>query len=218
MSIIYQYRLRNQVRNMAEYFKNKWKAGDIEAKNFYEWLSTIDQYVPDSMDGGLFSQTASSPAVTNTTVETGLINGGVGVLFVPANNFRVGDSFVAKVNGKVSALNNAQLTIKIKANATIIANPGVLTLVAATNNYYDLELHFTVRAIGPAGTAQLMTSGSFLYNKSSNNVPERIGFESLDTTTFDTTIDNQLDITVQWGAASASNSIDSHLFNLYKIF
>lgn len=218
MSIIYQYRLRNQVRNMAEYFKNKWKAGELEAKSFYEWLSTIDQYVPDSMDGGLFSQTADSPAVVNTTAETGLINGGVGVLFVPANNFRVGDSFVARVSGQISSLNNAQLTIKIKANEDIIANPGPITLVSASNNYYDLELHFTVRAIGPSGTAQLMTSGSFLYNKASNNVPERIGFESLDTTNFDTTIDNQLDITVQWGAASASNSIDSHLFNLYKIF
>lgn len=218
MSIIYQYRLRNQVRNMAEYFKNKWKAGELDAKNFYEWLSTIDQYVPDSMDGGLFSQTANSPAVVNTTVETGLINGGVGVLFVPANNFRVGDSFVAKINGKISALNNEHLTIKIKANEDIIANPGPITLVSASNNYYDLELHFTVRAIGPSGTAQLMTSGWFLYNKASNNVPERIGFESLDATNFDTTIDNQLDITVQWGAASASNSIDSHLFNLYKIF
>jgi hypothetical protein len=56
MSIIYQYRLRNQIKNMSDYFKNKWKAGDLEAKNFYEWLSSIDQYVPDSMDGGHYDR------------------------------------------------------------------------------------------------------------------------------------------------------------------
>lgn len=218
MSIIYQYRLRNQVRNMSDYFKNKWKDGDPEAKNFYEWLSTIDQYVPDSMDGGLYSQTGDTAAITNTTEESSIIDGGVGVLYVPANNFRVGDSFVARISGILSCINNAGITIRIKSNNIDIANTGSITLLSALNNYYDIDLHFTVRSIGPAGTASLMTSGWFMYNKASNNTPDRIGFENLDITNFDTTIDNQLDVTIQWDTADIGNSIDSHMFNLYKIF
>jgi hypothetical protein len=218
MSIIYQYRLRNQIKNMSDYFKNKWKAGDLEAKNFYEWLSSIDQYVPDSMDGGLFAQTGNSTAITNTTTETTMVNGGVGALFVPANNFRVGDSFIAYMHGDLSSLNNATLRVRVKANNNTIADTGTMTLVAASNNHYEISIHFTVREVGAAGTAILMTCGSFNYNKSSNNVPERIGFDNLETASFDTTIDNVLNITAQWGSASASNSIDTHIFNLYKIF
>jgi hypothetical protein len=218
MSIIYQYRLRNQIKNMSDYFKNKWKAGDLEAKNFYEWLSSIDQYVPDSMDGGLFAQTGDSVPITNTTTETTMVNGGVGALYVPANNFRVGDSFIATIHGDISSLNNATIQIKIKANASVIADTGPITLLSTASNHYDLSIYFTVRQIGVSGVASLMTTGTFTYNKSSNNSPERIGIESLDVSNFDTTIDNVLDITAQWGAASPSNSIDTHTFNLYKIF
>jgi hypothetical protein len=218
MSIIYQYRLRNQIRNMSDYFKNKWKAGDLEAKNFYEWLSSIDQYVPDSMDGGLFAQTGDSVPIINTTAETTMVNGGVGALFVPANNFRVGDSFIATIHGDISSLNNATIQIKIKANASVIADTGPITLLSTASNHYDLSIYFTVRQIGVAGVASLMTTGTFTYNKSSNNTPERVGIDNLDVSNFDTTIDNVLDITAQWGAASPSNSIDTHTFNLYKIF
>ena len=218
MSIIYQYRLRNQIKNMSDYFKNKWKAGDVEAKNFYEWLSSVDQYVPDSMDGGLFAQTGNSTTITNTTTETSMVNGGVGALYVPANNFRVGDSFIAYLHGDLSSVNNETIDIKIKANTNIIADTGPMSLVSTSDNYYDINIHFTVREIGPAGTAKLMTCGSFNYNKTSNNTPERIGFDNLEETNFDTTIDNVLDITAQWGSASVSNSIDTHIFNLYKIF
>jgi hypothetical protein len=218
MSIIYQYRLRNQIRNMSDYFKNKWRAGDLEAKNFYEWLSSIDQYVPDSMDGGLFSQTGDSTPITNTTTERTMVNGGVGALFVPANNFRVGDSFIATMHGNLTCQNNATIRIRIKANSIIIADTGLITLDRATSNHYDLSIYFTVRQIGVAGVARLMTTGTFTYNRSSNNMPERSGIESLNSTNFNTTIDNVLDITAQWGSASVSNSIDTHMFNLYKIF
>ena len=39
---------------------------------------------PYTKTGGLFAQTGDSTIITNTTVETTLINGGVGTLTVPA--------------------------------------------------------------------------------------------------------------------------------------
>jgi hypothetical protein len=147
-----------------------------------------------------------------------MVNGGVGALFVPANNFRVGDSFIATMHGNLTCQNNATIRIRIKANSIVVADTGLITLAQATSNHYDLSIYFTVRQIGVAGVASLMTTGTFTYNKSSNNIPERAGIESLNSTNFNTTIDNVLDITAQWGSASASNSIDTHMFNLYKIF
>jgi hypothetical protein len=122
------------------------------------------------------------------------------------------------MHGNLTCQNNATIRIRIKANSIVVADTGLITLAHATSNHYDLSIYFTVRQIGVAGVARLMTTGTFTYNKSSNNIPERAGIESLNSTNFNTTIDNVLDITAQWGSASASNSIDTHMFNLYKIF
>ncbi len=43
-------------------------------------------------------------------------------------------------------------------------------------------------------------------------------FNQVNSTTFDTTIANTLDITVQWGAADPGNSIFSDIFILNKTY
>jgi hypothetical protein len=64
----------------------------------------IDKYgnLP-SPNYGLYAQTANSVPITNTIVETSLVNGGVGTLSVPANGFQVGDSYRAIFGGFMNA-------------------------------------------------------------------------------------------------------------------
>ena len=167
---------------------------------------------------GLYSQTAQSTPITNTTTPTSLINGGVGSLSVPADGFQVGDSFVAKFSGEISSLNNATIEFHVSSNGVTLADSGVITLVTTTNKIWDMEIDFTIRAIGGAGVASVATSGRFNYNKNSNNTPENKGFFFANNTTFDTTITNTLVVTAQWGSASVSNSIATELFNLYRVY
>ena len=167
---------------------------------------------------GLFSQTASGSAIVNTTDETTLINGGVGALTIPPHGFNPGDSFVAYFSGSLSANNNETLRIRVKSGSVVLADTGVINMINASDNFYEIHINFAIRAIGPAGTAAIITSGRFFYNKASNNTPENIGFETVESTNFDTTISNTLDVTAEWGTASATNSIDTHLFNLYRLF
>ncbi len=47
---------------------------------------------------------------------------------------------------------------------------------------------------------------------------EGFSFNSINNTTFDTTINNTLDVTVQWGSNNAGNSIYSDIFVLNKIY
>ena len=54
--------------------------------------------------------------------------------------------------------------------------------------------------------------------KQSNNQQQGFSFTTVNNTTFDTTIANTLDVTLQWGSASASNSIYSDIFVLNKIY
>jgi hypothetical protein len=179
---------------------------------------TIDDVVNYVGAKGLFTQTEDSTPVTNTTTETTIVANGEGSLSIVANQFAVGNTFMAYLEGNLSSLNNAQLTIRIKENGDEIATTGAMTLVPTSDNYYELPIRFVVRAIGVAGVASLMTSGSFHYTKTSNNSPEVIAFESLNNTTFDTTVDSTLNITAEWGAASTSNSIDTHVLTLQRIF
>jgi hypothetical protein len=201
---------------------------------------------PSSVNYGLFSQTAKSVPITNTTEAQSLIYvdferrvlkdggitesmscmdpelrnyGSVGGLSVPANSFRVGDSFNVGLSGVISSLNNQAIAIRIMANggSTVLAITSV-TLPATTDKFFDLSITFTIRAIGSTGVAKIATSGQFTYSKNSSNAFEGSDFIYINETTFDTTIHNTLDITAQWASASTSNIIYSEVFVLNKVF
>jgi hypothetical protein len=167
---------------------------------------------------GLFSQTSDSVAVTNTTVESSLISTGVGTLSVPANGFQVGAAYIAYLSGVMSSQNNATMEIHLRSNGFILADTDPMILSATTGKFWELHVNFVIRAIGGGGVAAIVTSGRFSYNKDSGNIPESLGFSGVNNTTFDTTINNTLAVTATWGNASPSNSIQTRIFNLYRVY
>ena len=167
---------------------------------------------------GLFSQTANSTIISGTTSELSLIDGGVGTLSVPANGFVVGDSFNAQFAGLLSAKNNDTIRIRVKSGSVVLADSGTQILPATTNAVWSLRIEFTIRTIGGAGVASIVTLGNFSNIKQSNNTLEGFAFNTINNTTFDTTISNTLDVTAQWSSTSALNSIYSDLFVLNKIY
>jgi hypothetical protein len=168
---------------------------------------------------GLYAQTANSTTVTNTTTETTIIGSGVGTLTVGANQFTVGDSFRADIAGLMSAQNNQTLRVKIKAGSVILADSGPQNLGSAiSSDVWALSINFTVRALGAAGVASMVSLGTFTYIKTNNATLEGFSFNTLNNTTFDTTISNVLGITVEWGSANAGNTIYSDTFVLNKIY
>ena len=174
--------------------------------------------LPISLNYGLFSQTGASADVTGTTVETTLIDGGVGTLTVPANGFSVGDSFRAVMNGQMNVANNQTIRIRVKAGSIILADSGVQNITNLTGNVWFLNIDFTVRQIGAAGIASLASVGSFHYTKTVNGTVEGFSFNTTNSTTFDTTTSNTLNITVQWGSNNAGNTIHSDVFVLNKTY
>jgi hypothetical protein len=167
---------------------------------------------------GLYAQTASSTPITNTTTETSLLDGGVGTLFVPANTFKVGDSFHAILSGHISSVNNHTLRIRIKSNGTTLADTGSITMAGSTNKHWKLEVYFTVRVLGGSGTAKIATAGTFMYTKDASNAFEGTNFSTETSTGFDTTVNNTLVITAQWGTANTGDSIYSEIFTLNKTY
>lgn len=174
---------------------------------------------PATINYGLFAQTANSTLITNTTAESSLINGGVGTLTIPANGFQVGDSFRAVFGGVMNANNNQNITIRVKAGSIVLLDSGIQNLGSSViNDIWSLNIDFTIRAIGAAGVASIVTLGSFHYTKTNNASVQGFGFNSVNNTTFDTTISNALNVTAQWGTASSGNNIYSDMFILNKIY
>jgi hypothetical protein len=174
--------------------------------------------VPASVSYGLYAQTANSTPVTNTTVETTLINGGVGTLSVPANGFSVGDSFRAIMAGVLNTANNQTIRIRVKTGSIVLLDSGAQPITNITNDVFSLNIDFTIRQLGAAGVASIVSLGTFHYVKTVNGVIEGFSFNTVNNTTFSTTVSNTLNITVQWGAANAGNSIYSDIFILNKTY
>jgi hypothetical protein len=167
---------------------------------------------------GLYAQTALSTPIVFASGEASLIGTGVGTLSVPANAFKVGDSFVAKMCGNLTNANNEQIHFRVRSNGVVIIDALVYTLATATNKFFDLILDFTVSKIGGAGVAELTANGVFTYNKNASNAIEGINFGKISNTVFDTTVSNTLTITAEWITSSATNTIRSQNFTLTKVY
>jgi hypothetical protein len=167
---------------------------------------------------GLFAQTANSPTLTATTSEGTLIDGGQGSLTVPANGFAVGDSFQVSMGGMMSAKNNDTITIRLKTGSVVLATSGALSMPGIVNQVFYLTAHFTIQSIGAAGVASIVSVAQFHVLKASSGTQEGFAWNTVNSTTFDTTIQNTLDITAQFSTNSGLNSIYSDLFILNKIY
>ena len=173
---------------------------------------------PFALVYGLFAQTADSTTISATTVETSLINGGVGTLSVPANGFSVGDSFRADFGGIITAANNQTIDLRVKTGSVVLADSLAQPITNITNNVWSLSINFTIRATGTTGVASIVTLGTFNYTKTVNGTIEGFSFNTVNNTTFDTTVSNTLDVTLQWGSANAGNLVYSDIFVLNKIY
>lgn len=210
---------------------NKQIGWSKESSLLWELLRKIDRLIgvtsntvgpqgpPGPVGGGLFAQTANSTSVSGTTVETSIINGGVGTLTVPANGFVVGDSFNAALSGVMNAVNNQTIRIRVKAGSIVLLDSGVQSLTnSIINDIWTLSVDFTIRQIGGAGVASIASFGRFTYAKSNNGTVEGFGINTINSTTFNTTISNTLTITVQWGSNNAGNNIYTEVFVLKKTY
>lgn len=191
----------------TEYLTRDASTGEVKTKQ-----------IPGPTVFGLFAQTGSSTVISATTVESTLINGGAGTLTIPANGFSIGDSFRADFGGIASFKNNDTIQIKIKSGSIILADSGTQTMVGATDDVWQLSVNFTIRQLGTAGNASIVTLGVFHTTKQSNASPEGFAFNTVNNTTFDTTVSNTLDVTIQFSSNSALNKIYSDIFVLNKIY
>jgi hypothetical protein len=161
---------------------------------------------------GKFSQT-SSLTVENIAAESSIVGAGVGSMTVPSTSLTLGAMFSFKFGGVIQTLNNVQsITIRVKSGLIILAEHTMALEGVATPRGFEMEYDLVVKAIGGAATAVCHTNGQFTYNSTQSGgayLGDSLNAEN--STAFDTTVDNNFNITVQWGTASVSNIITSEI-------
>jgi hypothetical protein len=168
---------------------------------------------------GFFAQTADSIPVVNTALETTIIGPGVGTLTVPANAFSVGDSFQCALDGILTCGSSATLHIRVKTLAgVLLADTGIIDMAASTDKSWIISLYFTIRTLGGPTVASISSGGLFSYIRNGGTQFEGYVLSTINTTTFDTTVNNTLVITAQWDPGSIGNSITTRNFTLTKVF
>ena len=165
---------------------------------------------------GLFNQTASFTGVSASIAESSLIGGGVGTLTVPANSFTQGDAYHATFSGTCQFHNGDTLRIRVKTDSTLISDTGVMTLNRADDERWNLDIDFSIHETGESGSAVLASTGVFQYTQHASDAFSGRNFGLINNTTFDTTINNQLEVTAQFD--HNDNVISTEIFTLRKTY
>lgn len=158
----------------------------------------------------LFISTADA-TVANTAVETSIVPAGVGSTTIPSESLnQVGAKFKISVQGIISDSGNPLFTLRSKLGGVTIGDSGANALGSISNDHWIMEVEFVVRTIGVSGT--IMATGSFITEQG-----DHFGLVNLGTIVIDTTQDQIFDCTVEWGTASASNSVTGQIAEIHEL-
>lgn len=150
--------------------------------------------------GNIYTQT-TSVTVANTVTETSLLTSTV---TLPANFFTIGKQLNIKVRGFHSGASTPTIRIRVKLGSTVVLDTGVINSGNSTNAYFDIDGVICCRTTGATGT--IMSQGYFTELGGGAGA---FGMTNTAASTIDTTASLVYDVTVEWGTASASNTITS---------
>lgn len=196
---------------------NHFAASDYEAVPKRQMDSSISA---NAGHPGVFIATASK-TVSNDTSQKTLIASGVGSMTITGGTLAVGSTYRLILNGYIAtAVSPPFVRFRVKIGSVTIYDTGSTAMFAVTGNQRcQLQVEFTVRAIGSGTSANVFAQGEFNYATSASTQEQEIDATNTSVSSgFDSTADQLIDATINWSAASSSNSItitNGHLEKLY---
>lgn len=153
--------------------------------------------------GGIFT-TSAAATVANTTTETSMIGTLVGSKTLAANTFfAVGKQVDVEAWGHFSNTGTPTLRFRLKLGSTTVCDSGaVATPSGVTNMWWHFKGTILCRSTGAGGT--VIAQGVVWYGAAGTLL--HMPMLSTGTTAIDTTAQQILDFTQEWGTASASNT------------
>lgn len=217
----------NKFSNTTTGFDLKLDGGFDEVKvNDLEVLGNLtvggDTIIPaENLTYGLCAG-LETKTITSTGLESFLFPTlKAGSLTVPANTMKAGDSYHIHASGlfrdEFVGGNPIDIFVNMGSGVgtvpinTLSFNPGG----SVANTTYALDIYITVREIGGPGVAKVASNIIFTY-QSAGGITLMNNASNI--TTFDTTIDNDIQTLVRWTNASADSEIRGFVTTLTKTF
>lgn len=157
--------------------------------------------------GNLYTATADK--VINTTTPTTSFSGtAIGTTTIKANSLKVGQKFAIWGAGYYSTPigNTATVTITVKIGSVTVSTVTTGIFPASASNLpFDFLLQFTIRSTG--GSATLVCDGAFNYSTALSAVAKTSNsLSSIGTITFDSTVDEALDVLASWSTTTTQTA------------
>lgn len=142
----------------------------------------------------------------NSVAETTILDTGQGRKTLRPNFFIVGRVLGFQIRGYYTTIITPTLTLKFKLGSVVLVSTGAVVLTTiGTAKGWKFSGSLTCRSTGGTGAISVEGKGNF-----STATIDTLGWDNTTgTVAVDTTIEQTMDITAQWGTASASNTLTS---------
>lgn len=153
-------------------------------------------------------------SVSNTAAETSIFTGATGASNMPgrtippstdASGPLVGSVYRVKAFGNVNTTGAPTLQMKVKLGATTIADTGAVTMANNTNGRFFFEFDILVTAVGAGGAVACFPL--FEYALAGAGGITQLFHVGAAATSINWASSQTIDVTFQWSAASASNTV-----------
>ena len=178
-------------------------------------MSQRNQPILSILNTSLYVGLSDSATLTGGTEQSLLPATGQGSLSVPANTFKVGDSFHLVMAGEIPVGNkNDDFTFKVYQDGVVLGEITVKLedITVAGESFWEGEVDFTIRTIGAGGT--VCSNIDWTFNK--NLTKDFKGSRSVTVTTIDTTTASALTVTGQVVGGNGSELV-TKLMTLHKV-
>ena len=176
--------------------------GDLWLNSTTKRISFYNTTTSHNVSSTLINQT-SAVTVASTAAETTLL---ASAYTIQANYLTAGTTLRIKARGVIGNTATPTLRIRAKLGGATVVDTTAVTMSAITGSMdMDIAMDITIRTAGGTGTA--IGGGGILYQTANNTATLKIAAPTASTTTIDTTSNSSFDLTAQWGASSASNTL-----------
>lgn len=162
--------------------------------------------------GVIYTSTAAGQ-VQNSTVEGTLVPAGGGTLVIGGGALQVGNFIRLSMMGNISTdavAPTLRLRVKLAGGSTVvIGDTTARTAGALMSGVWELVFLFGWRTLGAPGT---LAAHGYAVLFQSGIVAVQWHFGGTAVFNVDTTVDQTIDVTAQWGTANANNIISSNIF------
>ena len=155
---------------------------------------------------GVIFQQLDDKVVSNTVDETSQLGtGNTGdTKTIPADTAGVGDCYFIRLNGYISNTGTPTGTIRVKLGATNLVVSGPVNLPSGLSNaFVETVFHLTIRSTGAVGTVIGQGHTKLIVGALDTTYNRQLTMTA--PATIDFTVDNEIDITYEWGTADPAN-------------